>query len=163
VQNEFDPIGDAPGSVSSDNRAKMSLARPRNRTGIFLFKMLKLFLSIFMSENRLRYCDLQNCIKSNFILVEQMKEVLGASAIALLFGIADSSAELRTSSTNILPVAERTNPYYSRRRWHRAIYKWRERYGPGGDRYIGRGPYPDRLTPGGVLTGPIRRSAKGGG
>jgi hypothetical protein len=125
--------------------------------------MLKLFLSIFINEHGSEYRDLQNCSGSNLITVDKMKKILGVSAIALLFGIADSSAEQRTSGANILPVAEKTAHRYSRRRWHPAVYRHRGRYGPGGDRYIGHGPYPDRLTPGGVLTGPIPRSSKGGG
>ena len=98
-----------------------------------------------------------------------MKVVLGISAIALLFGITGASAEERAVGKNIVPVAYRHSAYYGNRRWTRYGYYrgrgWlaRDRYSPSGDRYIGDGPYPDRLTPGGVLTGPQPRSGRGGG
>jgi hypothetical protein len=94
-----------------------------------------------------------------------MKTVFGISAIVLLFGVADASAEERTLGTNLVPSAQINVVYRRRPRFTRynfpsgRVYRGRS----GNDLYIGRGPYPDRLTPGGVLTGPIPRSAKGGG
>ena len=41
-----------------------------------------------------------------------MKEVLGISAIALLFGVTGASAEERAAGKNLVPVAER-NAYHS--------------------------------------------------
>jgi hypothetical protein len=98
-----------------------------------------------------------------------MKEVLGISAIALLFGITGASAEERAAGKNLVPVAERNVHHYGSRRWTRyGYYRGRgwaahDRYSRSGDRYIGGGPYPERLTPGGVRTGPQPRSSSGGG
>ncbi len=99
-----------------------------------------------------------------------MKKVLGISAIARLFGITGASAEEQVTGKNLVPAAYRHAPYYGSRRGPRYGYSPRYgyyrgrayRYGYGGDLIIGHGPYPDRLTPGGVLTGPIPRSAHGG-
>ncbi len=88
--------------------------------------------------------------------VDTMKEVLVISAIALLFGITGAGAEEQAVGKNLVPVAERNAVYNGRRRRGRtAYYRGSGRYGRGGDRYIGDGPYPLRLTPGGMLTGPI--------
>ena len=104
-----------------------------------------------------------------------MKEVLGISAIALLLGITGAGAEERAAGKNLVPVAERNAYHYGSRGGARYGYYrgngyyrgrgWaaRDRYSPSGDRYIGHGPYPERLTPGGQLTGPQPRSTGGGG
>jgi hypothetical protein len=79
-----------------------------------------------------------------------MKELIGISAIAILFGIADASAEERTTGSNILPVAQKNARYYSRQRYRRLGY----RQGPYGSVYRRRGPYVQYWGPGGP-TGPI--------
>jgi hypothetical protein len=92
-----------------------------------------------------------------------MKEAIAISAIGLFFCVADASAEPRSTAAepwptglNILSPSKIDVAYYSKRK-----KRW-TRYSPGGDRLIGRGPYPDRLTPRGRKTGPIPRSARGG-
>jgi hypothetical protein len=94
-----------------------------------------------------------------------MRTVLGVSAIVLLFGIADASAEEKTSGTNLVPNAQINVAYRRRPRFTRYNFPRGDVYrgSHGNDLNIGRGPYPERLTPGGVLTGPIPRSARGGG
>jgi hypothetical protein len=96
-----------------------------------------------------------------------MREILGISAIALLFGITAASAEERAAGKNLVPVAQRHAYHYGSRRGTRYGYyrgrssAARDRYSPSGDRYIGDGPYSQRLTPGGAVTGP-QPSDRGG-
>jgi hypothetical protein len=92
-----------------------------------------------------------------------MSKVLAVAAIGLLFGVADAPAQESAAGVKMQPTVKSNVANYRYRRSHRAWYApYRWRYTRGGDRLIGRGPYPERLTPGGVLTGPIPRSAHGG-
>ena len=86
--------------------------------------------------------------------VDSMKELIGISAIAILFGIADARAEVRPTGNNILDVAA-TNVQYSRQRYRRLGY----RRGHYGGLVRGRGPYVQYLGPDGRPTGPIGRYA----
>lgn len=88
-----------------------------------------------------------------------MKLILGIASIAFLYGIADARGVGRLVGINAGSSAIDGVQYYQRRRWGRSVYRGRS----GSDYHVGRGPYPDRITPRGVLTGPIPRSAKGGG
>jgi len=87
-----------------------------------------------------------------------MKEVLAVSAVAFICCLADANAEIRPIGVYTLqPPKTDVAYYYSRRHGHR-IHTF-----PSGQRYTGRGPYIRYVTPGGHRTGPIPRSAWGGG
>jgi hypothetical protein len=84
-----------------------------------------------------------------------MKEILAASGIVLLCGIADAKAEDPPTGTNVIPVVQRNAPYYSRRRYRYSRYnRGPVRQTPYGTVTVGRGPYPGRLLPDGTVTGP---------
>ena len=78
-----------------------------------------------------------------------MKKLLGLSAIAILFGIADARAEEQTTGNNIIPVVS-PRAQYSRQRYRRLGY----RRSPYGGIVRRRGPYIQELGPGGP-TGPL--------
>jgi hypothetical protein len=84
-----------------------------------------------------------------------MKGLMGISAIAILFGIADAPAEERMAGDNILPVAQRSAQNYSRQSYRQRYRRLGFRRGPYGSIYRRRGPYVQYLGPGGRPTGPI--------
>ena len=88
-----------------------------------------------------------------------MKELIGLSAIAILFGIADARAEVRITGNSILSVAATNIQYYSRQRYRQRYRRLGYRRSPYGGYVRGRGPYLQHLGPGGRPTGPISRHA----
>lgn len=90
-----------------------------------------------------------------------MKELIAISAVVFIFGIANASAEVRPPGANVLDSAKSDVAYYYSRRRGRYI---RSHTFPSGQRYTSRGgPYLRYILPGGGRTGPIPRSARGGG
>jgi hypothetical protein len=81
-----------------------------------------------------------------------MKALIGISAIAIIFGIADARAEVQITGNNIRPAGVTNVQYYSRQRYRRLGY----RRSPYGGVVRRRGPYIQELGPAGP-TGPISR------
>ena len=90
--------------------------------------------------------------------VNPMKELIGISAFAILFGIADARAEVRITGNNILPVAITNVQYNTRQRYaQRNAQRYRRlgfRRSPYGGLVRRRGPYYQELGPAG-RTGPL--------
>jgi hypothetical protein len=84
-----------------------------------------------------------------------MKWLIGLSAIAILFGIANARAEERITGNSILPVAQRGAQKYSRQRYRQSYRRLGYRSGPYGSIYRRRGPYVQYLGPDGRPTGPL--------
>jgi hypothetical protein len=89
-----------------------------------------------------------------------MKKIIGISAIAILFGIADAHAEERVTGNNILPVAQKNTQNYSRQSYRQRYRRLGYRRGPYGSISKGSGPYIRYLERGGP-TGPIPRTITG--
>jgi hypothetical protein len=90
-----------------------------------------------------------------------MKELIGISAIAILFVIADAPAEERMAGNNILPVAQKSAQNYSRQRFRQRYRRLGYHRSPYGGIVRRRGPYIQGLGPGGP-TGPISPTIPGG-
>jgi hypothetical protein len=86
-----------------------------------------------------------------------MKELIGISAIAILFGIADARAAERITGNNILPVAQKSVQNYSRQSYRQRYRRLGYRRSPYGGIVRRRGPYIQELGPAGP-TGPIGRN-----
>jgi hypothetical protein len=92
--------------------------------------------------------------------VDPMKPLIGIAAIAILFGIADATAEERMEGNNILPVAQKSAQNYSRQRFRQRYRRAGYHRSPYGGIVRRRGPYIQELGPAGP-TGPIGRTIGG--
>jgi hypothetical protein len=90
-----------------------------------------------------------------------MRELIGISAIAILFGIADVRAEERITGNHILPVAQKSAQSYSRQRYRQRYRRLGYHPSPHGGIVRRHGPYIQKMGPGGP-TGPISPTIREG-